>query len=168
MLFLTNSFLSTNAWFLVFTAHLFLPLLGPSYTIFFFVLCYIKALLPHDHFGGKCREVGAPGLPAAQGCASSQRNMLWLSLLLKPRHSTNTLLKTRSESVQVFSRGMWGTQGHFSEAAQFHPHPLFTAPAGTTGSDALTPTALRPFEHSSLEKGWELQTKGFERWNGRC
>lgn len=33
MLFLTKSFLSTNAWFLVFTAHLFLPFLAPSYTI---------------------------------------------------------------------------------------------------------------------------------------
>lgn len=95
---------------------------------YFFALLYLKALL--SHFGGKLRDVGAPCPPAAaQGCVSSQKNELWFSLLLKPRHSTNTLVKTRSEPMQVFPGVSGAHRGIFQRLAK--PTPIPTAPAGT-------------------------------------
>lgn len=134
-------------------------------------LCITLISKPSCHmiFGGKWREVGAPHPPAAQGCASSQRNELWFSLLLTPRYSTNTLVKTRSEPMQVFPGGSGAHRGIFPRLANPNPIPIPTAPSGTLGLwHTVTPTALCPSEHSSLEKGWELQTKDFGRCNERC
>lgn len=77
--------------------------------------------------------------------------------------------------MQVFPGGSGAHRGIFQRLANPIPIPtLIPIPVPPWGTVArglrctVTPTALCPFEHSSLEKGWELQTKDFGRRNESC
>lgn len=132
ILFLTTSFLSTDVWFLAFTAHLFLPLLGQSYTTSLYYIiskpsCHITILGENEgklvlHVRLLPRDV-----PAAKGtrfCSVCCSN---------PKILHKYSGKNQEGANGSVSRGIWGTQGHFSEAGQ-SPSPCCPQPCWRRGS----------------------------------
>lgn len=96
----------------------------------------------------------------ARGRAGGQRNALRFSALLKPRHSTNTLLKARSEPVQQFP-GALGHTGAFFRAGQPHPHPHAAhSPAGTRALMHCSTNSSVPISAQQPRKRLRIADKG--------
>lgn len=66
--------------------------------------------------------------------------------------------------MEVFPGGSGAHRGIFQRLANPHPHAA-RSPAGAGALCPVAPTSLCPSEHTSLEKGWELQTKDSGGWN---